>query len=373
MMNFEEFKKDIKQNIKKFLPENLADSEVKIVPIVKNNDVVLDGLLIQTEESNMLPAIYLNAYFEEYKDGMDMQNILHAIAEKYRKSCLDVKFDLAAIMDFDKTKDRIICRLINGEGNPQFLKNKPHMQIEDMAVTYHILLDIHMREGNVTTSITDSIMDSYGIDVKELHEIALKNTERLFPPYIISLNKEIEHILSSGLVGEGALGEEIPSNSAHLYADNIYVLSNAIKLHGAATVLNQEVMDQMAVQMGGNFFALPSSVHEMLLFPKTGRWDYKGLESMLQSVNATEVLPEDYLSDHVYEYDAMEHKLFRCDKAKERTVEKEMEKEKAKKEKERVSVKKKLSEWKGKVNEPGLEKAVEKGTKREKMQSDYLQ
>lgn len=242
-----------------------------------------------------------------------------------------------------------------------------------MAVTYHILLDIHMREGNVTTSITDSIMDSYGIDVKELHEIALKNTERLFPPYIISLNKEIEHILSSGLVGEGALGEEIPSNSAHLYADNIYVLSNAIKLHGAATVLNQEVMDQMAVQMGGNFFALPSSVHEMLLFPKTGRWDYKGLESMLQSVNATEVLPEDYLSDHVYEYDAMEHKLFRCDKAKERTVEKEMEKEKAKKEKERVSVKKKLSEWKGKVNEPGLEKAVEKGTKREKMQSDYLQ
>ena len=42
--------------------------------------------------------------------------------------------------------------------------------------------------------------------------------------------------------------------------------------------------------------------------PKNDQMDLKTLESMVQDVNATQVSPEERLSDHVYAYDAKEEK-----------------------------------------------------------------
>lgn len=53
--------------------------------------------------------------------------------------------------------------------------------------------------------------------------------------------------------------------------------------------------------------------------------------------------PGERLSDHVYEYDAKEHELFRSDRAEERAKQKE---EKRDNRHERVSVKDKLAEKK---------------------------
>ena len=63
----------------------------------------------------------------------------------------------------------------------------------------------------------------------------------------------------------------------------------------------------------------------MLIVPKNEQMDLKILESMVQDVNATQVSPEERLSDHVYAYDAKEHELFRADKAEERAAAKEAE------------------------------------------------
>ena len=76
----------------------------------------------------------------------------------------------------------------------------------------------------------------------------------------------------------------------------------------------------------------------------------------MQDVNATQVAPEERLSDHVYAYDAKEHELFRADKAEERAAAKEAEASKetavektfAKEEKkqERPSLKERLAQKK---------------------------
>ena len=47
---------------------------------------------------------------------------------------------------------------------------------------------------------------------------------------------------------------------------------------------------------------------------------------MVREVNATQVSPEEQLSDHVYEYDAAERTIVRADKAAEKRLAKETEK-----------------------------------------------
>ena len=63
-------------------------------------------------------------------------------------------------------------------------------------------------------------------------------------------------------------------------------------------------MDQAAERVGGDFFILPSSIHEVLIVPDNGNMSLSDLEAMVKEVNATQVAPEDKLTDSVYHYDS---------------------------------------------------------------------
>ena len=52
-----------------------------------------------------------------------------------------------------------------------------------------------------------------------------------------------------------------------------------------------------------NFYILPSSIHEVILVPESSAPPLKDLQEMVKEINATEVSPEDKLSDSVYRYD----------------------------------------------------------------------
>ena len=127
--------------------------------------------------------------------------------------------------------------------------------------------------------------------------------------------------------------------------DTMYVLTNDTKVNGAAAILNDDIRQEIAEKVG-DFYMLPSSIHETLIIPKDAGMEFKELEQMVQEVNQTQVAPGERLSDHVYEYDAKEHELFRSDRAEERAKQKE---EKGDNRHERVSVKEKLAEKKDAV------------------------
>ena len=104
--------------------------------------------------------------------------------------------------------------------------------------------------------------------------------------------------------------------------DTMFVLTNDTKVNGAAAILNDDTRQEIADKVG-DFYVLPSSVHETLIIPKDAGMELRDLEQMVQEVNQTQVAPQERLSDHVYEYDAKEHELFRSDRAGERAKQKE--------------------------------------------------
>ena len=320
-MTYEEFKQDVTDRVRDFLPEKYAEAEIGIHPVVKNNDLKLDGLTIQLADSNIAPNIYLNQFFAEYEDGRPVDSILSEIAEIRMKNEATHDFDIKKLTDYENVKDKIICRLINAASNEEYLRDKPHTVIDDLAVTYHISIGTS-ENGTMSAPITHSLMERYGVDVNHLHQIALQNMDTLSPASFKSMAETmaellIPDIMQSGMSAEDA-GEIIKGMIPQEQDTMMYVLSNKDKHHGAAAVLNTKVMDEITEKLGGNFFVLPSSVHEVLIVTGSGASDLKALEDMVKEVNATQVAPAERLSDHVYAYDAMTHELYRADKAAER-------------------------------------------------------
>ena len=78
------------------------------------------------------------------------------------------------------------------------------------------------------------------------------------------------------------------------------ILTNSRKTYGACSILYPGVLERMAEQLNGDFYLIPSSVHEFLLLPKEQDRGEDELREMILEVNRTEISPEEVLSDHLY-------------------------------------------------------------------------
>ena len=79
-MNFKNFVEEIKLMLK----ESLGDSfTVEEKTVLKNNGVKLTGIVIMEGEQNCVPNIYLNAYYDQFKDGRCMRDIVYEIVKYY--------------------------------------------------------------------------------------------------------------------------------------------------------------------------------------------------------------------------------------------------------------------------------------------------
>lgn len=88
----------------------------------------------------------------------------------------------------------------------------------------------------------------------------------------------------------------------------LYILCTPQAVSGAAVLLNRDAMQKASDAIGGDLFILPSSIHEVLLVSSAGLRPEE-LEGLVQSVNRSEVRPEEILSNRVYRYDCQTKQL----------------------------------------------------------------
>ena len=353
-MTFDEFKQEVADRIKDYLPEKYANAAVSLQDIMKNNDTKLTAVTILLPDSNISPTIYLNEYYRDYKNNMPMEQILTQIAAVRDKYELENPFDVTRITDFDQVKGKIAAKLIGAEMNAVLLADRPHTMIDDLAVTYCVLLGEDER-GSMSVPVTNNLMKTWNVSAEELHDIARENMETLTPGSFKSMHEMMMGMIMPNLLeqcgGDKEQAEMLFETMCPPDDGRMYVLTNEQKFNGAAIILSEKTMDQVADKVGDRFFILPSSIHELLVVPRNAGIDRKDLENMVRNVNATQVAPEERLSDHVYIYDAKEHELFRADHEKEHFQVKEnaavqsFDKQAGK----RTSIKEKLAEKKSEV------------------------
>ena len=89
----------------------------------------------------------------------------------------------------------------------------------------------------------------------------------------------------------------------------MYVVTNRYRNLGAAVMLYPDVWKKAVEKIGGSFYILPSSIHEVILIPENYGIGKIQLEVMVEEINNTEVDEEEILSDSVYYYNAKEGKV----------------------------------------------------------------
>ena len=276
---------------------------VKVQEVQKNNGLVLNGLTIQKTGVNIAPTIYLDSYYEDYRNGRTMQSIVNAVSAVYEQNKVENSFSVDMLTDFDAVKNKICFKLINAEKNQELLKDIPYVPFMDLAVVFYILIDQSV-DGNATALVRNGMMQVWGNpDVDELYELAKMNTQRLFRGHVASMME-----VMSGIIAENDNVDPELVNaffSMDVYEDNfmpMFVATNTKKLNGAGVILYDGLLAKFAEKVGGDFFILPSSIHETILLPANGDMDAEYLIRMVKEVNATEVSPEEVLSDSVYKY-----------------------------------------------------------------------
>lgn len=285
MMNFEEFKAWVKENITS--KDWKETSQVEISVVKKNNGVSKAGLSIREDEHDVSPLLYLDDYYIHYQNGELLENIIRNIRADYDKKVQMAAVKIPNLQEFENIRGRVIYRLVNYEKNKEILEDCPHIRLYDLAVTFRWVARID-DVGVSTSLITNKQVKEWGVSVNDLVLAARQNTPRLFPAQIIDMEEML-----AGMVSFILYPSTIP----------MYILTNEQELNGASALLYGDILKDFANKKGADMYILPSSIHEVIMIPADRIDDPKKLSSMVHEANTTVVSTGDVLSDSVYYYD----------------------------------------------------------------------
>lgn len=122
-MSFNEFINIVTRDIKQYLPGKYKSAVITVCNVVKNNDHELTGISINIDNDSVVPAIYLEEFYDKYCNGTEIPTILREIANtRERGNVTDNNFEW--VSDFEKCKNKIFPKLVNAKWNSVLLLQK---------------------------------------------------------------------------------------------------------------------------------------------------------------------------------------------------------------------------------------------------------
>lgn len=298
-MSYEEFLEKVRAGIQKYLPDEYASNEARIVKRMINNGGFYYGLSVRRQGSNTAPLLELSSYYEKYMKGHNIEDMLREIAATYYEK--DVHTPVINDDDFryENIKNKIFVEICNAKKNQKELKNAPHQIREDLAERYYIRFVTSETEiGKMR--IHNDHLQLWNISQDQLKKQAWENMKCFMKPSLQSLRQ---------IVGEYV---DVEFLDRMQQAEKIYVLSNEQMMYGAAYLFDDFSMKSLAEILNDDLLVLPSSTHEVLII-KCNNADSQrtvaDLKEIVKEINRDYLSPEEFLSDEVYLYEKDTHQL----------------------------------------------------------------
>lgn len=173
-------------------------------------------------------------------------------------------------------KEHIIPTLVNTELNRKQLKHVPHKEILDLSVVYRFITEDE--DGFSVAMVTEEAMGQMGISLEVLDAIAMENLKLRFHMGAVALS------------------------------DDLKILTNEHGIFGAACILDKELLKNMSIEMKGDYYLLPASMHEILIVA-VGKLGIDDLKKIVTQGNSQFISSEDFLSNSIYRYDSVNEEL----------------------------------------------------------------
>lgn len=303
MMKYEIFKEVVADTFKDYLPEQYRSMDLRVESVNKVNRM-LDGITLVSAraDKNISPTVYINDMYDHYKLCNDLKEAIRSGADRMVKA-----FSICPEMpkiELSEAKDNIVFQLVNTEQNREMLAGIPHREFQDLAVIYRWVVKVEA-DGIQSTMVRNSLAEQLGLNEEQLFKLAVENTRRKFPPCVKSMNEVIcEMFVKDGMpreVAEMMIGE-MPADKM------MYVISNDKGINGAISMLYEDKLHTLAMELESDLYILPSSVHEVIAVSAEMGDPYE-LAEMVSEINMDQVALEERLSNQVYHYDKDLRKL----------------------------------------------------------------
>ncbi len=297
MMNYEIFKEVVAEKFKDYMPEQYQGMEVRVASVNKVNKI-LDGisLLDSNAQMNMSPTLYINDMYDHYLNCENLQKVLQDAAE-----CMDRAFrEVSKVgnIDYENAKDNIVFQVINTMQNEDMLKNMPHREFQDLSIIYRWIIKVD-DTGIQSSVVRNGMAEQLGMTEEQLYKCAVENTRRILPPTVKSMNDVMrEMFLKDGMPMEmlDMMLGDMPKDK------QMWVISNERGVNGAGSMLYEDNLHKLAMELESDLYVLPSSVHECIAV-STDMGDPYELAEMVSEINMDQVDLQDRLSNQVYHYD----------------------------------------------------------------------
>ncbi|MCR5279741.1 MAG: DUF5688 family protein [Lachnospiraceae bacterium] len=281
------------------LRERLGDEcDINVISVLKNNNTRLRAIRFTRKDSIIHPTIYLERYYAMLKDGVSPEDICSTLYGDYMESVKENAPDLSFFTDYEKMREHIVCKLISVDRNEDILKDVPFVPFLDLAAVFYCNVNLSKgHQGSVL--IRNNHFKTWNITVDELYKDALENNRK----QLGTSARPIADVLTDLFTYLGKTAPEGEEPAVIPEDIQMYVLTNKNGLNGAACMLDRVFMEDFGNKLGGSYFILPSSVHELIVLPVCKDMEIGHLREMVKLINKTEVPREEVLSDEVYIYD----------------------------------------------------------------------
>ena len=321
--------------------------------LCKNNGVCPDVLFALPADSALGPVVYLEPLYDQYQKGIPMETICASVLSFLERRPPFPSSICQEILDPEFAKTRIAFRLVSQERNEELLKHIPWFPFHDLAMVFFICLDLDSADL-VSALVHWPLLSAWDMDADTLRSLAEENTPILFPPVLTPLTELLlpsvyvdtpfpdlaeterdlettgsaaaaeilrvtepmaaaegletaEHVAASEILRDtepmaAAKGLEAAEPAVEIPADGpaLHVLTNRRGIYGASCMLYRDIIKDFADQEKADVIILPSSIHEVLLFPDHLMFDHAFLCRTVQEINREDVSEEDVLSDRIY-------------------------------------------------------------------------
>lgn len=247
---------------------------------VRKGDFIEVGITVGKPDVKIRPNIYLSQ-FEDLPDEQIADRVIE-IYEEHKDGMAD--FDPSTYTDYEKAKQNFRLCIRPQTSNEEDIKQN-YLDLE-------LFVKCEVAGGNIT--VKKNHVEMWGVDESEIFEVAKINSRK---EYTIDGMLDVIREL-----GRKDLADEL---SDDFEVKPMYVIGNTKRMLGAGAIANTDFLANFASKIG-NFYIIPSSIHECLVIPERFVDNTAYMKSLIADVNNYQVAPEERLSYNLYYFNGNE-------------------------------------------------------------------
>ncbi len=200
------------------------------------------------------------------------------------------------IKSYEDIRNSLRVRLMDIRGNAETLRNSVYEPVScGLAMVAYMELPDGIAEGGIANVPIGLATQLPGSDRESVLRDAVEGSMSNCGTRLCSIQdmligpifgKEPENYLQSGDAPE----------------EGLLVLTTEDGRLGASALFYPGMQEKIGEIIGGDYFVLPSSVHEVLIMPDNGQMTPMELAKMVKEINETEVAPQDRLCSRVLRF-----------------------------------------------------------------------